>query len=59
MAGERYVYLYGFSKNQRNDVSPVQLRLLRKLAKSLLAMTSADLGKAVNVGELIEVNQNA
>ena len=51
-------FIYGFSKNERSNVSQKELKALKLLATELLGYTSAALEKAMKAGELIEVNIN-
>ena len=50
--------MYGYPKNERANISSVELEALRLLAKELLGYSEQGLIKAVNAGELIEVNDN-
>lgn len=56
--GERAFFMYGYPKNERANISSVELETLRLLAKELLGYSEQGLVKAVNAGELIEVNDN-
>jgi hypothetical protein len=51
-------FIYGFSKNERSNVSQKELKALKLLATELLGYTNAALEKAMQAGELIEVNIN-
>jgi len=51
-------FMYGFAKNKQANVKPDELKALKLLAKQLLGYSQQDLDKAVNAGELIEVNDD-
>jgi len=51
-------FIYGFSKNERSNVSQKELKALKLLASELLAYTGVALIKAMKAGELIEVNSD-
>jgi len=54
-SGERTFYMYGFAKSERENISPKELRKLKKQAKSMLAMTSAQIADALKEGVLNEL----
>jgi hypothetical protein len=56
--GEKAFFIYGFSKNERSNISQKELKALKLLATELLGYTDLTLKKAVKAGELIEVNIN-
>jgi hypothetical protein len=51
----RVVYLYGYAKNERDNVTDAELVALRKLAKHVLSLSTASLRLAVEAGELMEI----
>jgi len=51
-------FVYGFAKNERANISDKQLKALKLLATQLLGYTNPALVKAINAGELIEVNED-
>ncbi|MGA7180278.1 MAG: type II toxin-antitoxin system RelE/ParE family toxin [Thiobacillaceae bacterium] len=57
--GNRWVFVYGFSKNERSNIDKDEEEALKKLAAHLLSLTAQALGKAQRAGELIEVDCNA
>ena len=57
--GSRWISVYGFAKNARNNIDPDEAAALKKLAATLLILTPAALTKAHAAGELIEVNGHA
>ncbi|GKS69661.1 hypothetical protein W03_16650 [Nitrosomonas sp. PY1] len=57
--GDRWVFLFGFPKNERSNIDKDEEIALKLLATHLLSLTAQDLDQAINMGELIEVNCNA
>lgn len=57
-SGHVMFFIYGFPKNERDNIESDELKALRLLAKELLGYGAQDLAKAAEVGELIEVNDN-
>lgn len=53
--GHHAFFLFGFSKNQRPNISGRELKALRRLAKELLSLDDALLEKAIVARELVEV----
>ena len=53
--GDRWVFMFGFAKNERDNVDDEELRLIRRLAASFMGMSAAKLRQAIEAGELIEV----
>jgi len=47
--------MYGFAKNQRDNIDVNELKTLKRLAKDLLSYNDVDLEKAIEIGEIIEV----
>jgi hypothetical protein len=56
--GNKAFFVYGFAKNERANISAKQLKALKLLATQLLGYTNPALVKAINAGELIEVNED-
>ncbi len=54
-AGRRAVFLFGFAKNQRDNLTPVQLADLKMVGRDLLAMTEHQINGAVATSQLQEV----
>jgi hypothetical protein len=52
---ERAVFLYGFAKNERDNIGPNDLAALKKLASVYLGATMAALAAWCGEGELREV----
>jgi len=57
-SGHAVFFMYGFPKNQRANIESDELKALRLLAKELLGYSEQGLARAVDAGELIEVNNN-
>ena len=53
--GDRWVFLYGFSKNERDNIDDDELRLTKRLAVVFLAMSEQTLSRAITAGELVEI----
>jgi hypothetical protein len=52
---DRWVFLYGFAKNERDNVSPDELAALQMLAAELLGLSATELGTRVEAGVLEEI----
>jgi len=52
---DRVFYIYGFAKNQKENVSADELRALKRLASELLSYEQIELNIALHHGELIEI----
>jgi hypothetical protein len=57
--GNRWIFVYGFPKNERSNIDQNEEEALKKLASHLLSLTLADLEKARQTDELIEVDCSA
>ena len=57
--GSRWVFVFGFPKNERSNIDKDEAESLKKLAAHLLSLTAPALGKAQSAGELIEVDCDA
>lgn len=55
---DKAFFIYGFAKNERVNISDDELKALKLLAKTLLNYPVATLRKAVDAGELIEIEVN-
>ena len=51
----RWFYLYGFSKNERVNISQDELRVLQEIAKDLLGFDERQLATALSSGEIVEI----
>ena len=57
--GNRWVFVFGFPKNERSNIDKDEEEALKKLAAHLLSLTTQALGKAQRDGELMEVDCDA
>lgn len=57
--GNRWVFVFGFPKNERANISPDEEDALKKLATYLLSLPALAVAKAQKAGELIEVDCDA
>jgi len=54
---ERAVIVYGFAKNEQDNLSKSELFVFKKLAKDILNQSSHDLQKAINQGIFIPLGE--
>lgn len=57
-SGHVMFFIYGFPKNERDNIESDELKALRLLARELLGYSEQSLAKAIEAGELIEVSDN-
>ena len=57
--GNRWIFVFGFPKNERSNIDKDEEEALKKLAAHLLALTAPLLSKAQHAGELMEVDCDA
>jgi len=57
--GNRWIFVYGFPKNERSNIDKDEEEALKKLAALLLSLTTQAVDKAKLAGELIEVDCDA
>jgi len=53
---DRWFFLYGFNKNERNNIDPAELKMLQEIAKELLSFDDRQLAIALANGEIQEVS---
>ena len=53
--GDRAFFVYGFAKNERDNITPSELRDFKKLAEVMLDMTSKQIEDQVTAGHLQKV----
>lgn len=53
---ERWFFMYGFAKNERDNVDEEELKMLKQLAAALLGMKDPDIEEARKRGELVEID---
>lgn len=54
--GTRYVFLHGFPKNAKADITPDEKKALQYAGKVFLELAAAALSKALQAGVLMEVH---
>ena len=52
---ERAIFLFGFAKNERENINADELRFLRELAKNWLAAGTVTIQRETEVGNLQEI----
>lgn len=52
---ERWVFLYGFGKNERANIDRGELKFFQEVARVLLELTDPQIVEALSAGEIIEV----
>lgn len=52
---DRWIFLIGFTKNERSDISPREFSALQKWSGDLLALDETELAAALAAGELQEI----
>ena len=57
--GGRWIFVFGFPKNERSNIDKDEQEALKKLAIYMLSLTLPAIGKAESDGELMEVNCDA
>ena len=54
-AAQRSVFVYGFAKNERDNIGARELADLKKLAQKFLSLSDAEIDKALNANEMKEL----
>jgi hypothetical protein len=57
--GKKSFFVYGFPKNEKDNLDDVELENLKELAKLYLEFSDADLAKALEKKELEELEEEA
>jgi hypothetical protein len=52
---EKWLFIYGFAKNERDNIAINELRALKLFAKKSLALTAEQIRMAIVAGELKEI----
>lgn len=52
----RTIFIYGFAKNQRNNINEQEEKALKKLAQLLLNVSNSELKEIIIKGDLYEVS---
>jgi hypothetical protein len=55
---DRWFFLFGFGKNERDNITANELVVLQEIAKDLLALDDKQLEIAIENGELLEMNHD-
>lgn len=53
--GSRWYFVFGFEKNERDNIEPDELAALKRLAADLLKLTDNQLDTAIDAGALTEI----
>ena len=53
--GDRWFFLFGFEKNERENIDALELVALQSIARALLEMKPRRLALAIEAGELMEI----
>jgi len=53
--GDRWVFMFGFAKNEPDNVDDDELRLMKRLASAFLEMDDRMLRQALTSGEILEI----
>ena len=53
--GERWVFMYGFAKNERDNIDDDELKLMKRVAATILGLNDGEVHKALAAGELQEI----
>lgn len=56
-SGERAIFVHGFAKSAKSNLSPKELAELKRLAGVILAMKTKDVRVMIESGDWIEVNE--
>lgn len=56
---ERAIFAFGFAKSDKGNLSAAELRVYKKAAKIVLALTQAQIDTEVREERLFEVNEDA
>lgn len=56
--GDKAFFMYGFAKNQQDNISAKELKALKAMANQVLGYTPAQLKVALKAGEFIEVKHD-
>ncbi|MBI1390978.1 MAG: type II toxin-antitoxin system RelE/ParE family toxin [bacterium] len=55
--GHRAVYVYGFAKNEKDNISPLELDAFKQLAAVLLKLSHDEIREAITNGAIVEVKK--
>lgn len=54
--GDRWVFMFGFAKNERDNIDDDELRLMKRLASAFLGMDDRMVKEALTAGEIVEIH---
>lgn len=54
--GNRWIFLFGFAKNERANVSDQELKVLQIIGQTFLNLSSDEIGTALREGQFKEIN---
>lgn len=57
--GDRWIFVFGFPKNERSNIDKDEAEALKKLAAHLLSLSAQAVDKACVAGELMELDCDA
>jgi len=57
--GDRWIFIYGFPKNERSNIDKDEEKALKELAAHLLSLTDPQLERVQRAGEMTEVDCSA
>ncbi|CAM8650721.1 Toxin HigB-2 [Burkholderiales bacterium] len=57
--GRRWIFLFGFEKNERSNIDATELKVLQELASTLLDLNEQALAVALSTGQLIELMESS
>jgi hypothetical protein len=57
-AKDKAIFIYGYAKNERDNIGQKELETLKELAVDLLGYTEAQITKAIEVGEFKEIRED-
>ena len=52
---QRWIFLFGFEKNERSNIDASELKVLQELASSLLGLDQQAIAVAINAGQLFQL----
>jgi len=53
---DRWFFMFGFAKNERDNIAGTELEMLIRLATALLGMDNLKIEEALSRGELVEID---
>ena len=53
--GKRAIFIHGFAKNEKSNLTRKELKAFKELAKVLLGLSINELNTAIDNGDLIEI----